>query len=113
MGKSDASTAIGIATGVPVVTGTSRDRLNYDRVEHNVDIYGYGFKSGQAFTDDGKSHAHLFSRADGTMVFLQMETVPQPRSKSNPTRTQCFRSMPSRPLQMDPIDVPRSSRPGR
>ena len=71
VGKSDASTAIGIATGVPVVTGTSRDRLNYDRVEHNVDIYGYGFKSGQAFTDDGNSTLTYFrvESADGTMVF--------------------------------------------
>ena len=107
VGKSDASTAIGIATGVPVVTGTSRDRLNYDRVEHNVDIYGYGFKSAKLSPMMVMPRLPIFAWKVpmAPWCFLQMATVPQPPSKSNPTRTRCFRSMPSRPLQMDPIAV--------
>jgi hypothetical protein len=69
VGKSDASINIGIDTGIPVVTGTSRDNLTYDRVEQNLDIYGYGFKSKRV--GDIKFNLTHFrvEAADGTKVF--------------------------------------------
>ncbi len=69
VGKSVASTSIGIDTGVPVITGTSRDNLTYDRVEQNLDIYGYGFKSKRV--GDIKFNLTHFrvEAADGTKVY--------------------------------------------
>ena len=69
IGKSDPSEAIGIHTGIPVITGTSRDEKTYDRAEHNLDIYGYGFKSRQI--GDIKSELSFFRVEDenGTVVF--------------------------------------------
>ncbi len=69
VGKSVASTSIGIDTGIPVITGTSRDNLTYDRVEQNLDIYGYGFKSKRV--GDIKFNLTHFrvEAADGTKVY--------------------------------------------
>ena len=69
IGKSAPSEAIGIDTGIPVITGTSRDSQTYDRAEHNLDIYGYGFKSRRV--GDIKSQLSHFRVEDenGTVVF--------------------------------------------
>jgi hypothetical protein len=71
LGASDSSTdTIGISTGIPVITGTSRDNLTYDRTE-TLNIFGYGFKSAQAYTVDGNATLTHFRVEDGlgNMVF--------------------------------------------
>ena len=71
VGKSTSSSNIGIDTGNPVVTGTSRDNLTYDRAEHNLGIFGYGFKSSQIFAADGNSTLSYFriEASDGSVVY--------------------------------------------
>ncbi|SVD38752.1 uncharacterized protein METZ01_LOCUS391606, partial [marine metagenome] len=69
VGKSDASSSIGIDTGIPVVTGTSRDNLTYDRVEQNLDIYGYGFKSKRVGDIKFNLTHFRIEAADGAKIF--------------------------------------------
>ena len=80
VGKSDASSAIGWQLGFLTVTGTSRDRLNYDRVEHIMSTSTVTASKQQAFADDGDTTLTYFrvENADGTMLFLQMAAVPRP-----------------------------------
>jgi len=71
LGPSTASAdTIGISTGLPVITGTSRDKLTYNRAE-TLNIFGYGFKSGQAYAVDGNATLTHFRVEDatGNMVF--------------------------------------------
>ena len=71
LGVSEASsTKIGISTGLPVVTGTSRDLRIWDRTQ-TLDVYGYGFKSSQTFAVDGNATLTHFRIEDnnGTMLF--------------------------------------------
>ena len=71
LGASDASTdTIGISTGIPVITGTSRDNLTYDRTE-TLNLFGYGFKSAQAYpTVDGNTTLTTFRVVDGAGTLL-------------------------------------------
>jgi hypothetical protein len=61
LGPSIASTdKLGIYTGLPVITGTSRDNLTFDRTQ-TLTVYGYGFKSGQiSGANDGNSTLTYF-----------------------------------------------------
>ena len=72
LGASTASTdTIGIYTGLPVITGTSRDNLTFDRTQ-TLTVYGYGFKSSQiSGASDGNSILTYFrmEKSDGTMVY--------------------------------------------
>ena len=71
LGPSDSSSdTIGISTGLPILTGTSRDNLIYDRTE-SLNIFGYGFKSGQAYAEDGNASLTHFrvEDASGNMLF--------------------------------------------
>ena len=72
LGASTASTdTIGIYTGLPVITGTSRDNLTFDRTQ-TLTVYGYGFKSSQiSGASDGNSTLTYFrvEKSDGTMVY--------------------------------------------
>ena len=71
LGPSTASTdTFGISTGIPVLTGTSRDNLTYDRAE-TLNIFGYGFKSSQSYpTVDGNTTLTTFRVIDGAGTLL-------------------------------------------
>ena len=60
----NSTTQIGISTGLPILTGTSRDNLTFDRAQ-TLNLFGYGFKSTQKYAVDGNAELTHFRVEDG------------------------------------------------
>ena len=70
VGNSDNSAQVKIGTGKPIVTGTKKDGLTYDRVNEELTIFGRGFRSKTISNEDGNETLNFLSivKSDGQTV---------------------------------------------